>query len=740
MMHNSTDQTMTGRRARPARPGARSKTTALLTALFAVVVLIILNTGCASTSAHQKEGLKFFHAGEYDKSIEALEKAQKEKPGRDTELLLFRAKLNSYFFHIARARTLRKNNKKEEALKEYQIALNVFPDNKKLTEEIKLYKDGGTSKPKPFSTTISPPVTLNVDANEKMSVKLTNTPITKIFKVVGKSYGINFIFDKDFRDFVYSIDIESIGFFDILNQLCLVGNAKHRVMGPSSILIYPNTTFKKRTFSLRGVKVFYLSNIKAEDAKKMLMNVFRDQQILAQEDANLNSLIIKAGYSTLVEIERFIYSIDKRRSEVVIDMEILEVTKSFVNALGLNYADKVTNSLSSLTIKNEAADDAGSFRFKDLDKSVFFLTLPSAALTFLQTDDNSRIISRPNLRGMDGEEIKFMVGDEVPVPQTTLQSLVPGSNVANQPLTTYQYKNVGVDVKLTPYIHRNNEITLKMKFTVNSIAGYEGNFPIFGKREVENIIRLKEGETNIIGGFIKDEMREGSLGLPALSKIPIIGALFGSKGKNIKQTDLIFSITPRVVRKMAITPHDKKTIWSDVQENTGGGGPSAAAAPPPGGRSQHQRGGNRIQITPVKRRFPAGRASFFSIRLNSTKDIASVSVSGTVSGGDAVIQDLKPGSFGSKVDVYKNVSDTSFTLGFTFQGKGVRNTNLAQLKVMFKTEGDYTINVNAVSAMTKDNQPIDLQGSTAEIEIKGKAGVNPMTRGRNRGGESQEDR
>ncbi|UCH96895.1 MAG: tetratricopeptide repeat protein, partial [Candidatus Aminicenantes bacterium] len=368
-----------------------------------IVLLILFLSGCAFQSVQQKRGLALYRAGDYDKAVEYFEKAFKEKPSNVLKTLLFRAKLNSYYTHLARARTLRDVDKKEEAVKEYKIALEIFPNNKKLMEELDTYLNPEKKKKKPFISTVKPPVTLDIDPAEQMSLNLKNTPITKIFNVVGKSYGINFIFDKDFRDFVYSIEVEKIGFYEVLNQLCMVGNAEHRILDKSSILIFPSTTFKKRTFGLRGVKVFYLSNITSKDAKKLIMAVFRDQQILVQEDENLNTLIIKADYNTLVEIEKFVASIDKRKSEVVLDVEILEVAKNLINALGTSFGD-VKSPVASVAAGVVAADGTinSTFNFKDLKGTNFFLTVPSAALSFLESHDKNRIISRPNLRGLDG--------------------------------------------------------------------------------------------------------------------------------------------------------------------------------------------------------------------------------------------------------------------------------------------------------------------------------------------------
>ncbi len=683
---------------------------------------------CATASTNYKRGLHYYETGEYDRAVKSLETALKEKPSQHVRTNLFRAKLSAYFQHLALARSLRDQNKQDEALKEYEIALKLYPDNKPLMEEIAAYTGKKKEIEKPFQSTIIPPVMLKVDPKEKIDLKLQNTPITRIFKVVGKSFGINFIFDKDFRDFVYNLEVEKISFYEVLSQLCMIGAADYRILDQSTILIFPDSTFKKRTFGLRGTKVFHLANVRAEEAKKILMTVFREEQIMVQEDNNLNTLIVKADFSTLVEIERFLFSTDKAKSEVVIDVQIMEVTKNILKNFGPNFGD-VSSAFTTVTAGTLGTSTSTSgtsattlntnVNVNNLKDTSFFITIPSAAISFLESDDKSRLIAKPNLRGVDGEEIKFMVGDEVPVPQTQFQSYTPGG-VNNVPVTTYQYKNVGVEVKITPYVHSENEVTLKVKLTINSIAGYENNFPIFGKRELENIIRLKEGETNIIGGFIRDEVRGGLKGLFGFSKIPILGRLFGASSKTVKQTDLIFSVTPHILRRMKISSFEKQPIWSNTQMGVPQGGNVEPSQEGPERQPDHsQSRNNMVIITPPNRRVPVNGVSYFSVRVNSSVELASLSISGAISGGNATIEELKTDFFsGSKVQTFQNASGNSFSMGYTFPPEGRVSMNpIAQLRIKFAEKGRYTISFSGISAAAKDQKPVNLQGNTAEIEV-----------------------
>lgn len=719
---------------------------------FLFFILVVLTAGsywnCTVQPLTFKKGMDKFHAQDYDQAVKYLEMALKANPkSSEIRTQLFRAKLNSYFFHLGQARKYREFNKREQALDEYKKALSVFPYNKTLLDEFEVYLKGKKSTDTDeFKSSIKPPVRLKVDPNEKMTLRLKGgTPITQIFKTLGKSHKINFIFDKDFRDFIYSIEVEDIGFYEILEQLCMIANAKYRVVDESSILIYTNSSYKKRAYDLRGVKLFYLKNIKSEDAKNMIAQVFREEQPVVQDDPSLNRLIVKAPYEALVEIERFIANVDKGNSEVELNVEIMEVNRYILQTLGISYGIGDMSVRAGVLNGTDTSDTTGStgsnftneLDVSDLGDTNFFVTLPSASLDFLEGDDNTKIISKPNLRGVSGEEIKFMVGDELPVPQTTLAAVAAGG-IATNPLTTFQYRNVGVEIRVTPHVHSGDEVTLKIKLTINFVTGYvssggegSGNqFPVLGKRELENIIRLKKNETNIIGGFIRDEVRNSLTGLPFLNRIPVLGKLFGSSEKQIRQTDLIFSITPRVIKQVDIKDHELSPIWLNApsggsRQEGGEEGPGNQSPRPddPAARRRRQptpasTAQNTISIVPGNRRVPVNSFSYFTVRLRSGSDLNSLSISGDITGEDAVIEDVKTDFFKSdKIKVLKNFTPQGFDLGYSFFGEKVKNSILGQLKVKFQKKGEYTIRINSVNGYATDRSPVEFKSTEAKIQV-----------------------
>ncbi len=687
--------------------------------------------GCLTTGSSVRQARELFKSGDYDRAREILLRESAANP-RNSEIktLLFRAQLSSYQYHLLLARARRRDNDRQAAIMEYQKALAVFANNSELQAEFDAWVDPSKAAAKEKAMpNVVPPVQLNVRADEKVSLSLKNTPISNIFKSLGRTFDVNFIFDKDFRDFLHSLEIKDAGFYEILRVLCLVSAAQYRVLDPTTIIVYPDIFAKKKAFDLRGIKIFYLSDIKAEDARKMVQTVFRDEQLLIQEDANLNALVIRGDFQSLADVERFLSRIDKSKSEVEIHIEILEINRSLINKLGADFGSGIVGVAAGLSDSEGAVKS--TLNVKDLDGTNFFLTLPTAAMNFLESDSNNKILAKPNLRGIDGEEISFMVGDEVPIPETQFQAIAAGG-INSSPVTTYRYRNVGVEIKITPFIHQNNEVTLKTKLTINFISsGASSSFPTFGKREIENKIRLKEGETNIIGGLIRDDVRGSLKGVPALARIPLLGKLFGNSERNISQTDLIFSITPKIIRRTPISVEDNQAIWSGGEQPASGAGAPAAGVKE-GGAEEEQAaeaepeappaatGEDRVSIAPAQASLPVNSDAIFSLRLHAGTPITTLSLGGNISGGPCEFVEVVTDSLNEKdVKILKNISGNRFDLGLSFSGDSVQTLASAviQLKARFTAKGRYVLSVSDVVAHDAKRNRLGLAGATCPIDV-----------------------
>jgi general secretion pathway protein D len=705
--------------------------------LTGIVATAWLLAGCATVTSELRQARESFRAGDYDKTVKLLETELKSHPGNsEIRTLLFRAQLNSYYTHLAKARELRNRNDRVGADREYAATLTIFADNTTLQQEVEEFRKGPqATQPPPPTSSIQPPIALDIDkTKDVVAISLKNTPITSIFQALGKSYGISFVFDRDFRDFPHSISVENSTFLEVLHVLCMVSSTQYRVIDRHTVLIYSDIFNKKKAFDLRGIKTFYLSDIKAEDAKKLLQTVFRDEQLLIQEEPNLNALVVRADISSLQDVEAFLRRVDKPRSEVELQVEILEINRDLYHKLGADYGDGSAG-LSAGVLNSD--DEVNSLvNVKDLKNTNFFLTIPTVSMNVLKTDADTKLIAKPNLRGLDGEEISYQVGEERPIPETQYGSYAAGG-VATTPVTTYKYRKVGVEIKVTPTVHSEGDVTLKIKMTINFVSGASASsdFPVLGNREIENQVRLKEGETNIIGGLIRDDMQRSLSGIPGLAKIPILGRLFAADEKTVRQTDLIFSITPRVIRRPSISKADLEPIWN-------GSAPTAQPiTPPSAGRTTPEPrprqpgtapedmedqenealGDAMISISPRETRVPVNGEASFSMLFRSPAPVASISLSGSFQGGDCQIMEVRTDALNENdVKTLKYFSGARFDSGFTFvkpDEKAPTAVQLLQLRVKFPTRGRYTLNVDQLTAVGVQRNSIPVKTTPATIEV-----------------------
>jgi general secretion pathway protein D len=266
------------------------------------------------------------------------------------------------------------------------------------------------------------------------------------------------------------------------------------------------------------------------------------------------------------------------------------------------------------------------------------ISLPIGTIDFLESDADTKIIAQPRLRGIEGEKIEYIVGDEVPIPRTTFSPIAAGG-VSQQPITSFEYKNVGIEIYITPEIHFEKEITLEMEVKIKALGGSGyGDLPIITTREVKNIIRLKEGETNLLAGLLKDEERKTLKGIAGLKGIPLLGNLFSNTDQEIQQTDVVMTLTPYIIRSIPINDEDARPVWMNVGEKISSGlsgevsqereRPQKKEIPqiPEAAEKEAGSGENRISISPPEYRGAKNRELRIRINMASTEEVQNMSL------------------------------------------------------------------------------------------------------------------
>jgi general secretion pathway protein D len=350
------------------------------------------------------------------------------------------------------------------------------------------------------------------------------------------------------------------------------------------VIVVPDTPAKRREYEEEIVRTFYLSNADPKETMDMLRLVL-DARRLSLLTAT-NAIVIKDTPEHIVAASRVLTAIDKARPEVIIDVQLLEVDRTRLAEYGLQVASPGSPGINgSVTVATDANQTLTLQMLKNLSASDILLTnLPGLYYRLLKSDSNTRILANPQLRASEGATASARFGDRVPVPVTTFTPIATGGT-PQQPIVSFNYENIGVNIDITPRTHHDDDVTLLLNVAVTNISGTGfGGLPTFGNREIKTQIRLRDGETNLLAGLIRDDERRMIDGIPGLSDLPGVGRLFGHTTKTAQQTDIVLTLTPHIVRLLDLTESDLRPFRVSRDSTLSGGGDLPvlpAVLPPP---------------------------------------------------------------------------------------------------------------------------------------------------------------
>lgn len=387
--------------------------------------------------------------------------------------------------------------------------------------------------------------------------------LIEIFKTLARVADINIIFDSGFKNSKMAISLKNTTLTHALDRICLLKNLYYKILDPKTIIIIPDTSAKHNTYDRQIIKHYYLTNMKAEDCVKLVTRLTKTKNVIA--DAFQNTITVRDTPEKVALVEKLIRIYDKRKAEVLVKVDIMEVNKDRLAEYGVEFSQYQLGQ--SLSTGTDSSGISGN-RFYYLDSSDFKFTIPTVIYKLLESDSDSKVIARPQVRGEDGEKIVIKLGDKVPYPRTSFVPFATGG-VDQQPITSYDLQDVGIEIAIVPHVHHNAEIGLKLDFRLTFITspGTSTIPPTIGNRSVQTQIRLKDGETGIMAGLLRDAERRSKKGFPGLNRLPILGDLFSSNRKQVTQTDIILRVTPYILRMPDISEADLSPIESGTEEN-----------------------------------------------------------------------------------------------------------------------------------------------------------------------------
>ena len=575
-------------------------------------------SGCATGRAYMR-GNDAAKAAEWDTAVGYYREALKNSPNRvDVRVALQRAVQAASAAHMLRASQLESQNQLPGALAEYRAASDVDPGNvmaaaKAAEMDRKIRQQIEESRPKsPMDTMreqarkVSPLPQLSVDPRLPLPLLTFNqTQVRQVIETICTFAGINVAYDTASQpdgvlSKAYTVTLSGSTLQDALNQVLSANQLFYKVLDSKTILVAMDQPANRLRLEDQVVQIFYLSHADAADTSANLMALLNQVQGLAirpviQANKAANSIIVRATIPVMQVIERLVRSTDKPRAEIVIDVEILEVDRAQAQSYGLN----LSNYQIGFTFSPEAAPPNTSgggtfptppppFNLNTISQGVsmadFYLTVPSATIRALESDSRTKVLARPSLRGTEDKSVTLNLGDEIPVPTTTFGAVAAGG-LATTPTTSFTLKQVGINVTMLPKVTYDNEIRIDL-VVENSAQGQNipvagQDLPSFSSRKVTTTLRLRDGESNLLAGLIREEDRKSVKGLPGVTKIPWLRSLFGATEKSSSSSDIVMIITPHIVRGHELTIEDLQPIYVGTNSNFGLTGPPPLIAAPP---------------------------------------------------------------------------------------------------------------------------------------------------------------
>jgi len=535
----------------------------LLAALAGIIVLSGCATGAAMRAARLAESQQ-----DFDRAVVEYTKVVRDHPtNRSARASLEQAKLRAAQDHSTRARRLASIGKLEEAVVEYQIASELNPTNADTQEELARARSQLRAK---ISVTEEGKTQLETIIENSMNAPLPGTELPRdikmpdslifreagsraVYAAIAQFANLSIAFDPTFREQPITVDLRNVTLEDALNAVALSTRTFWRVTGPQTLTVVPDTPAKRREYEEEVVRTFYLSNADVKETVDILRIVVDARRISSVTATN--AIVVKDTPERISAAGKIISAIDKARPEVVIDVELLEVDRTTLKEYGLQVASPNSPGIDGAADVNRTGLTLRDVR--NLTQAGMFLTnLPGLYYRLLKTDSATRVLANPQLRTSEGVAAQARWGERVPVPVTTFSPIAAGG-VQTQPITSFNYENIGVNIDITPRTHHDDDVSLAVRVEVSSISGTGfGGLPTFGNRTINTVIRLKDGETNMLAGLIRDEERDSLSGIPGLSDIPVVGRLFAHNHKQTQETDIIMTLTPRIVRILDLRAED----------------------------------------------------------------------------------------------------------------------------------------------------------------------------------------
>ena len=564
------------------------------------LLLLSLLGACTAGRESYNSGRELIESGRVEEGIAALEQALKEN-GNNTEYKAYHARQKELYvrFLLSKADRLRAQKQYTEAEASYRHVFNYESSNRRATDGLedirqdrlrdgkaasaeKLLKAGKAEEAQEVARSVlaedpkhevALTVTRAVDAQAQaqqiapglsavfkkaITLEFRDANLKAIFEVISRATQINFIFDRDVRpDLKSTIFVKNTTIEDVINLLMVTNQLDKRILNENTILIYPNTPAKAKDYQELVVRAFYLANADVKQTLNMIKTLVKTRDVFIDEKLNL--LVMKDTPDAIRLAEKLIVAQDRAEPEVMLEVEVLEITRNRLLDLGIQYPNTFT--ALNIATQNTASTTGGVIvnttaqtqnlvtvdTLKNLATGNIAIS-PNLQLNLRKEDGDAQILANPRIRVKNREKAKIHIGDKVPVITTTSTANVGVSE-------SVTYLDVGLKLDVEPQVYLDSEVGIKVGLEVSNIVreirSQTGTLTYqVGTRNASTVLRLKDGETQVLAGLINDEDRKSASKIPGLGDLPLLGRLFSSQRDQSVKTEIILLITPRIIRNL----------------------------------------------------------------------------------------------------------------------------------------------------------------------------------------------
>ncbi len=583
-------------------------------ALASLCLVLLVASLAAPLEAGARKGRKLYNqarraelAQDYDRALELYEQALNEHAGHQGYLLsVRRMQFVAAQAHVDRGQISRAQGELEQALEEFQRALEIDPASSVavqerrrvlgMIEEREKFKDDPDGAGSAETLGLSPLERARRTREEKVSrlkglpklrpisTEPINLTIPKdqdskvVFETVGKLAGINVLFDSEYEDEKVSLELQNVSLFQALDYVSLLAKAYWKPLTENAIFVTNDNSNKRRDYQEEVVQTFYLTNTATPQELQEVATAIRGLTDIRRVFAvpSMNALILRGPADKIALAEKVINDIDKARPEVIIDVLVLETSRTRNRELGITPVSGGGDGISlpvSFTGAGVGSGEGGSLPLSNLGKLSsrdWSTVLPGGQLTALLSSSDTRLLQSPRIRAADNFQASLRIGDRIPIATGSFQPGIGGVGINPLVNTQFTYTDVGVVLDLTPKIHNDSEISLHVEVEISTVRDFVDiggiSQPVIGQRRVTHDIRIKEGESSILGGLVQSQLFKTKSGVPFLGEIPILGRLFSSTDTQVSENEILVVLIPHIVRLPDIRGVNLQEVASGTEQ------------------------------------------------------------------------------------------------------------------------------------------------------------------------------